>query len=217
MPITTPATGVGPQFTFSLREALSDISGMKILGGQPGIPIELDYSLAANAGLSVMDSFITPATIPSSTLWNAGTWIVLLNLIGADSLSLTVALYQADTDGNILGQIGTTPSVKTAADASPANPVILDFEIVGPLVQASKTDRIIVQVLAQNNDAANSHELALMASVSGVASSVNIPLELGNQDNPFRRNKFLGFFFPPGYGAPYFNEHGQNLDTYSLP
>lgn len=207
----------GPQFVFALREALSDISGMKILGAQPGLPIELDYQLAANAPLSVLDSFITPATIPAATEWQAGTWLAALNVVNATSVAFTLALYRTDANGNILSQIGSTPGVQTAASASPAAPQLVMFSIASSLIEVNSTDRILLELSAQNNDAANAHGFSIMASLSGVETSINIPLELGNEGNTFRRNKFLGFYFRLGDGAPYFDEHGVSLDAHRLP
>jgi hypothetical protein len=228
----------GPQFIFSLREALSDVANMKILGAEPGIALELDYPLAAGAGLgsgygsgaygefpygegggliALLDSFLTPASLPNATVWQAGVWAVSLAVVAATDIAFTVSFYRADADGNILEQIGSTPALQTASAASEAAPEIIIFTVEAPEIQANATDRILLQLGAQNTDEVNAHDFSFMASLSGVATPATVPLELGNEGNTFRRGKFLGIFFRPGEGAPYFNDKGQNLETYSLP
>lgn len=200
-------------YTFSLREAESDINGFKVLGPYSGIQdIELDYALAAGQALGEIDQFLTPAPLPNSVLWAAGNYTVALAVVNAQNISFSVALYRCDANGNILQQIGLTPAVQTAAAAAPTNPVVCSFVIAGAQIATNPTDRLLVQVLAQNTDGSNPHEFSILAGTSGVDTPIGVTIQDTDTYNTYRRNKFLGIIPRAGERFGYFDKNGVNLD-----
>jgi len=192
-------------YIFSLREAESDVSNLKVLGPYSGIQnIQLDYSLAAGQVLGVVDSFLTPAPLPNATKWAAGSYAVVLVVAEAISISFSVALYRADANGNILEQIGVTPSVQTA-DAAPTDPVNCSFIIDGELLATDSTDRLLLQLLAENTDGANGHTLSVICGTSGVSTPIAETILESGINDPYRRNKTLGIIPRPGERFGYFD------------
>lgn len=201
-------------FQFSLREAKSDVMGVKFLSPDAGEdPIELDYVLAASASLAVVASFITQQSLPNKQIWDAGNYSVNLAVVNATEISFTAALQRTDLNGNILQQLGSTPSVTTAGNAEllAPSPIVFEFSNV-PAISLNVTDRLLVQLLAQNNDSVNQHDFSIYSGMSGVFTPIAQPTESSNNYNTLRRNKFLGFYWRQGDGAPYFNQYGQNLN-----
>jgi len=186
---------------------------MKFLGPASVVQIELDYPLAAGAALAVVDQFITPAPLPNTISWQAGNYAVSLLVANANNVSFTIEIWRADALGNLLSQIGSRPALQTAAGAIPSSPVAVAFAIIGALLATSATDRLALKVLAQNNDVANANTFSVVASGSSLATPILIPDNKTNQFNPFRRNKFLGFVFRAGEGAPYFDKNGVDIVT----
>jgi hypothetical protein len=201
-------------FQFAMREAPSEIEGVNFLSPDAGEdPYELDFVIPANASLAVVAAFITPASLPDKMIWDGGNYSVNLAVIGATDISFTAALQRADLNGNILQQLGVTPSVQTAPNASPleVTPIVFEFPEVAAS-QLNQSDRLLVQLLAANSDSVNMHDFSILGGASGVFTPIAEPQQAGNNYNPFRRNKFLGFYWRQGDGAPYFNQYGQNLN-----
>lgn len=197
-------------FSFSLREAPSDVSGLKTLSEAAGLPIELDYSLAAGAPLALVDSFLSAAPYPGVGLWTAGTYLVGLNVARALSIEFAVELWRTDLNGNDLAQVGTRTANQTGTGA-------IGFSLSGQALDPAQnqalatTDRLKLKLYAQNDDLTNAETLGIMASLSGVSTPIAAADNATNKFNPFRRNKFLGFRFRPGEGANFFDEHGVDI------
>lgn len=199
-------------FAFYLREAMSDVSGMKVLGPAPNTvsPVELDYPLAANAALAQIDAFITPASLPSVLAWNSGAYALYLEIVNAAGVSFTVELWRADLNGNDLEILGSRPALQTASGAAPTNAIQASFSITDVGSSLNKTDRLKLKLFAENFANVNT-EFSVLCSVSGVQTQIPIPTQLTNQFNTRRRGRFLGFVARPGEGFDYFNAQGVNL------
>lgn len=200
-------------YSFLLREAPSDVVGPKTLSDAGGLPIELDYALAAGAGIALVDSFLSAAPLPGVGLWVAGTYLVGLNVAQANLIAFTVELWRADANGNDVAQIGARPATQTL----PNGPGAIGFSVSGQTLDPSQnqslstTDRLKLKLYAQNNDATNAETLGITASASGVSTPITLPDNATNKFNPFRRNKFLGFRFRPGEGANFFDKNGVDI------
>lgn len=197
-------------FGFTIREAPSDVTPYRTLG-VAGLPIEIDYSLAANAPLSLIDSFLSPAPLPGVGLWTAGNYSIGLMIAQALSLLFTGELWRTDLNGNKLVQIGETPETQGGTGQ-------VSFSVSGqeldPNVDTSLsiTDRLRIDLYAQNQDSINAHTLGIMASQSGILTPISVPDKSTNKFNPFRRNKFLGYYFRPGERPyAYFDKNGVDL------
>ena len=202
-------------YQFSIREALSDISGCKVLAPvASGQQVELDYALAASSGLSLVDAFITPAPLPNQVDWAKGEYIVQLTIVSdGPDISFGVELWRADLNGSPLEQIGATPSVQSAGgSSSPADPVVVTFQVSGQDIATDPTDRLLLQLYAENVSSSASETLGVLASASGIATPILMPSIATNRFNPFRRGKFLGFLWRRGDGARFFDKNGVNID-----
>jgi hypothetical protein len=162
-------------FVFVLREAPSDIAGANVLGSQAGIPIAIDYALAAGAPLAVVGQFVTPSL--GLGRWTSGIYTVALAVVAAESIAVAVELWQVDANGNPVQQIGARTANQTAAAGS-----TLSFEITGQQLATLSTDRLALTILAQNTDAKSSHGLSIMASQSSVATPI-VKLRPGPQSS----------------------------------
>lgn len=205
-------------YLFTLREAQSDVSGAKFLADGGAQAFELDYELAAGAALGVIDQFISSAQFPNLTLWQGGNYTVTIQVVNANSIAFTVAIYRADLNGNVIAELGGQPVTQTAAGASSANPENVQFSIPNVAqLAASATDRLLLKLLAQNTDASNPHEFSIMASASVIQTPLLSEMEPTNKNNPYRRNKSLGFRFRPGEGAMMYDQHGVDIVPNRLP
>src|SRR5579871_1851497 len=109
---------------FALREAFSDVVGMKFLGVSGAQQVEMEYDLAAGSVLAAVDSFISPKSLPNALKWDAGNYVLSLLVASAPSIEFTAELWRADASGNLLQQIGSRPATQTAAAAVSGDPVL---------------------------------------------------------------------------------------------
>lgn len=195
---------------FYIREALSDVSGDKVLGEFAGSnPIELDYQLAANAPLSQVDTFLTAAPEPNNTAWPIGSYVLTLVVQNGESVNFTMELWHADLDGNDIAQIGSTPAAQSGPSQGPETYSFTVTDSVGQTALA--TDRLKLKLFAENTDASNPHEFSVMASLSSLTTPILREMQVANNFNPYRRGRFLGNFFRPGECSGFWDKNGVDL------
>lgn len=200
-------------FLFTVREAPSDVSGAKVLGQFAGSsPVELDYQIPIGGPVALVDELVSPAPVPGVGLWAAGEWVVRLTVSQGGSIAYTVEVWRVDSNGNDLEILGSRPATQTGNDVANFSIAVAETD---PTVNSlfSTTDRVKLKLYAQNTDPSNVHTFGVMASQSGVATSIEVPNVATNALNPFRRNKFLGFVWRRGDGARFFDKNGVDVDS----
>ena len=201
-------------FAFYLREALSDVAGMKVLGpyADSRYPTELDYQLAASQSIEQVDTFLSPASLPSVAQWQPGNYTLDLQVVNGLNVAFTVELWRADLSGNDLQIIGARAAIQEVSGAAPINPIVTTFTVNDPTGSSlNKSDRLKLKLFAQNNDSVNAQEFSVLCSVSTLETEIPVPQEFTNQFNTFRRGRFLGYIPRDGEGFGWFDANGVNL------
>lgn len=175
---------------FYLREAASDISGMKMLADFGArLEVRLDYSLASSVSVGVIDQFLSAPNRPGLTSWPAGDFVLALNVAALSNAAYGVELWRAAVNGAdiaLIGRAGISPSYLSMLGVLQAT-----INLAAPLVVVA-TDRLKLKLLMGNpNPAPADSTMAILAS----ASSLTTPFDGDNRGSHMpgkMRGRFLG-------------------------